>query len=57
MEIELLALEVEQVHVDDRQAGLAAGLRRDPPDQVAGQHADGLATTGQARDLHVSRVM
>ena len=46
-EVDLVAAEVEQLGVDDRQAGLAAGLGGDARDQVAGQDQLGLVAADQ----------
>ena len=52
-EVDLVAVEVEQLGVDDRQPGLATGLGDDPRDEVARQDELGLGATDQAGDIHV----
>ena len=56
-EVDLVAVEVEQLRVDDRQAGLAAGLGGDPGDQVAGQDELRLVAADQACHVEVVRVV
>ena len=55
-EVDLVAVEVEQLRVDDRQTGLPAGLGDDPRDEVARQDELGLVAADQAGDVHVRRV-
>ena len=55
-EVDLVAAEVEQLRVDDRQPGLPAGLGGDAGDEVADQDELDLVAADQPGDLEVRRV-
>ena len=55
-EVDLVATEVEQLHVDDGQSRLPDGLRGDAADELAAEHQLRLSPAGQARDVDVARV-
>ncbi len=56
-EVDLGAVEVEQLGVDDAQAALPAGLHHDAADQVVGEHPVRLVRADQAGRLEVARIL
>ena len=56
-EVDLVAIEVEELRVDHRQAGLPTRLGGDAGDEVAGQDELGLAAADQPGDVDVARVV
>ena len=55
LEVDFSAIEIEQLGVDHRQAGLPAGLRGDARDQVFALHVDGFLAADQRRGLEIPR--
>ena len=55
-EVDLVAVEVEQLGVDEREAGLAAGLHGDATDEVGAEHPARFILADQFGRLHVGVV-
>ena len=55
LEVDLRAVEIQQLGVDHRQPRLAAGLRGDACDQVLALHVDGFLAAHQRRRLEIPR--
>ena len=56
LEVDLGAVEIEQLGVDHRQSRLAAGLGGHPCDEVLALHVDGLLAAHQRRRLEIPRI-
>ena len=56
LEVDLGAVEIQQLGVDHRQARLAAGLRGDARDQIFALHVDGFLAAHERRGLEIPRL-